>query len=505
MSEVNVHEITVDQAHDGFRAGAFTAYDLTSAFLHRIQKLDKSGPRINSTLAISTSALKEAQGLDAYFQQHGEFKGRIHGIPILVKDQADTAEIETMYGSGACKGNIPAADAFIVHKLKSEGAIILGKTVMSEWASTWFSASSASNWEFTHNPYKLGYDVGGSSSGSAAAVAANFALLAVAEDTGGSIRCPASFTNTFGIRCTPGLISRAGFCPLVKVQDTPGPIARTVRDMALMLDCMVGFDVEDPFTGIAATAASLGLPRGGSYASTLTSGLPLAKLKGARIGVVRALFGPATDTSCAAVNSVIEVAFDTLKLEGTAFIDIDIPNLKHHMTFTPTYLQRSRSDINSFLATKPHLPQDIANIIPKEPTEEFLHFTSQMAHGPADPTTDPTYLSKILARDEFKRSLDSAIAANQLDALAFPDVQIPPPKHEDATNGRFPTCWDFPVNTLLASQARLPAVSMPVGFTADGLPVGLELVGLEYAEQSLIELARGVEILIGGRRAPLNL
>jgi Asp-tRNA(Asn)/Glu-tRNA(Gln) amidotransferase A subunit family amidase len=499
---VQVTEITIAQAHDGIRNGTLTASDLASAFLDRIQKLDKDGPRINSTLALSTTALEEAGQLDAYFKEHGTFKGRLHGIPILVKDQADTVGMETMYGSGACKGNIPTSDAFVVQKLKSEGAIILGKTTMSEWASTWFSASSASDWEFTHNPYKLGYDVGGSSSGSAAAVAANFAILAVAEDTGGSIRCPASFTNTFGIRCTPGLVSRSGFCPLVKVQDTPGPIARTVQDMALMLDCLVGFDSSDLFTGIAATAASLGLPKGGSYASTLSSELPLSKMKKARIGVIRSLFGSSTDPACAAVNFVIETAFSKLSAQGTTFIDIEIPNLEHYMTFTPTYLQRSRSDINAFLATKPHLPQDIAAIVPSTSPKEFLDFTCQMAHGPEDPSTDPTYLTKILDRDEFKRILDCTMASNQLDALAFPDVQIPPPKHEDATNGRFPTCWDFPVNTLLASQSRLPAVSMPVGFTEEGLPVGLEFVSFEFGEQHLIELARGVEIVVDGRRAP---
>ncbi|KAK4956881.1 hypothetical protein LTR10_006410 [Elasticomyces elasticus] len=340
--------------------GSFSAEDLTAAYLDRIARLDKAGPRINSTLAISSTALDEARILDAHYRAHGSFKGRLHGVPILVKDQADTAGMETLYGSATCRGNTPIEDAFVVSKLKYAGAIILGKTTMSEWASTWCSATSATNWEPTLNPYKLDHDVGGSSCGSAAAVAANLALLAVAEDIGGSIRCPASFTNLVGLRPTPGLISRSGFCPLVKVQDTPGPVARTVEDCARMLDCMVGFDPKDPFTGIAATAQKLGLPKGGSYASGLAGGRN--SIKTARIGVLRQLFGSDPDPACRAVNEVLSTAMDSLRQVGTTFVDVQMDKLSHYMTCTPTYLQRSRSDINSFLATKPHLPQDIVDI-----------------------------------------------------------------------------------------------------------------------------------------------
>jgi amidase len=501
MSEIeHFSELTIGQAHKAFRSGAYSVQDLTAAYLERIRHFDKSGPEINSTLAISQTALAEAQKLDEDYAKTSNFRGRLHGIPILIKDQADTAGVETMYGSGACRGNVPERDAFLVHKLKTEGAIILGKTTMSEWASTWFSHSSASNWKPTKNPYKLDHDVGGSSCGSAAAVAANFALLAVAEDTGGSIRCPASFTNLVGLRPTPGLVSRSGFCPLVKVQDTPGPVARTVQDCALFFDCMVGFDADDSYTGVAAMAKSLGLPQGGSYAFRLDQGI--SRIRKAKFGVLRQLFGSDSDPHCRAVNSVIDGALAALEKNGTTIIDVHLDRLEHYMTFTPTYLQCSRSDINSFLTTKPHLPQDVADIVPEEATEEFLSFTSQITHGPLDSAKDPEYLRKILDRDEFKRKLDCLMASLELDALVFPDVQIPPPKHEDATNGRFPTCWDFPVNTLLASQARLPAITVPAGFTADGLPVGLELVSYEYHEQALFELARGIEIIVGARRVP---
>lgn len=493
---MDIEELSISQVHENYRNGTWTCENLTQAFLDRIQRLDKSGPRINSTLAISTVAVKEAIALDEYFSKHEQFQGRLHGIPVLVKDQADTKGMVTTYGSSIAKNNTPDKDAFIVEKLKSEGAIILGKTTMGDWATTWFSTSSATDWEFTHNPYKLGYDVGGSSSGSAAAVAANFCVLAVAEDTGGSIRCPASFTNTVGLRCTPGLVSRTGFCPLVKTQDTPGPIARTVRDCALMLDCLVGFDEDDEWTIAAVTGPK---PSGGSYAAQLDPTI----VTSARIGLIRSLFGPDSDPYCRLVNSVINKAIEKLTEAGTTFIDVELSRLTHYMENTPTYLVRSRSDINEFLATKPHLPSDIASIMPKDPPHPSLDFTSQVAHGPEDPNTDSTYLQRLLDRDEFQRRLTCLMVSNGLDALAFPDVQVPPPHHEDSVNGRFKTCWDFPTNTLLASQARVPAISVPVGFTDDGLPVGLELVSWEYREQALLQLASGVEYYVPSRKAPV--
>lgn len=263
-----------------------------------------------------------------------------------------------------------------------------------------------------------------------------------------------------------------------------------------MLDCLVGFDPDDEWTVAAVTGPK---PSGGSYVAHLDPKM----VTGARIGVIRSLFGPDSDPSCSLVNNVVNKAFETLAKAGTTFIDVQLPRLKHYMSTTPAYLVRSRSDINGFLATKPHLPQDIASIMPKDPPHASLDFTSQVAHGPENPNTDSTYLQRLLDRDEFQRSLTCLMVSNGLDALAFPDVQIPPPRHEDSTNDRFKTCWDFPTNTLLASQARVPAISVSVGFTEDGLPVGLELVSWEYREQALLQLASGVEYYIPSRRAPV--
>ncbi|KAI4603429.1 hypothetical protein KJ359_003239 [Pestalotiopsis sp. 9143b] len=370
---------------------------------------------------------------------------------------------------------------------------------MAEWACAWYSANGATDYAFTKNPYGVDHDVGASSGGSAAAIAANFAILAVAEDTGGSIRVPSSFCNIVGLRPTPGLISRSGFCSLLKLHDTPGPMARTVTDCAIMLDSMVGFDPRDEYTEYAATAAAVGLPRGGSYSAFLEDGPK--KLAASKIGVVRQLFGSDSNPDYRAAHSVMMSAMDKLQRHGTTFVGVHIDDLEHDLHYTQTYLIRARTDINSFLATKPHLPSDIASIVPAEPARPWLSLLSSAAHGPEDATSDSTYADRMLARDAFKRKVGATIAALGLDALVLPDSKIPPPRIEDAASGKFPA-ESFPVNTFFASQACLPAISVPAGLTEDGLPVGLELVGLEHQEQSLLELAKGVEVVIRGRQVP---
>ncbi|KAF2654820.1 putative amidase family protein [Lophiostoma macrostomum CBS 122681] len=509
---LDVRELTISQIHAAYLAGTYTSHDLTTAYLHRIYTLDLStSPTphpIRSTLALSPHALQTAATLDTHLQTHKSLTGPLHGIPILLKDQIDTAGLTTTYGSYAGKGNIPSTDAFIVQKLKAAGAIILGKTSMSEWATSWFSASSATlpPWTFTSNPYSPHpthpHDVGASSGGSAAAVAANLCVVAVAEDTGGSVRVPASFCNLVGLRCTPGLVSRRGLCPLLKVQDTPGPVARTVEDCARLFDAMVGFDARDEWCGV-----HLRIPpaaRTQKYAEGLGEGF----LRGARIGVVRELFGDARDVYCRAVNRVVEGAIERLGERGMVFVDVEIPKLKHYMFTTPTYLQSSRSDINGFLAERPGMPNDIAEIVTPE-NRPFLALTAGVAAGPLDPCTDPGYAKQLTDQAEFVRVLSKLMYEQSLDALAFPDVQIPPPKHADATNGRFREAWDFPVNTLLASQARWPAITVPAGFTSglaeqegDGLPVGIEFVSWELREKELLLIAKGVENVLSARRAP---
>lgn len=230
--------LTIRKAHEDFQTRAFTCRQLVSHYLNHIDKLDKSGTNLNVTLAISSTALPEADALDECLTKEGRLKGPLHGIPIAVKDQAATANLTTTYGSIAARDHIPSEDATLIKKFKAAGAIILCKATLPDFATSWFSTSSLSG--TTRNPHDLKRDPGDSSSGTAAAIAADLALLGLGEDTGGSIRLSSSFCGLVGLRPTPGMISRAGMSPLLVPQDTPGPMCRTVLDTALMFDAMVG-------------------------------------------------------------------------------------------------------------------------------------------------------------------------------------------------------------------------------------------------------------------------
>ncbi len=213
-----IEELTIDVMHEMLRSGSLTTRALVEAYLERIEAIDRSGPQLNSIVTVNPAALDEADRLDAAFAASGQFTGPLHGVPVVVKDQAETKDIMTTFGSIAQDGYMPESDATVITKLKEAGAIILAKTSMPDFATSWFGISSKTG--TTKNPYVLSHDPGGSSSGSAAAVAANLAMVGVGEDTGGSIRLPASFTNLVGVRVTPGLIGRTGMSPLVTFQDT---------------------------------------------------------------------------------------------------------------------------------------------------------------------------------------------------------------------------------------------------------------------------------------------
>lgn len=313
------------------------------------------------------------------------------------------------------------------------------------------------------------------------------------EDTGGSIRVPASFCNLVGLRPTVGLVSRNGLSPLVKLQDTPGPMTRTVRDAALMLDVLVGFDPKDLYTTAAVVA---GPPRGGSYAATLSE----STLSKARIGVLNSVFGQESDAECASVNKVVRNALSQFTT-GTTLVDIEIPNLDYYLGFTSTYLSRSRYDIDNFLAAHPIIKGvTVENIYNAKNFHQALPLFERLSTGIKTPYEDPQYAQRLEERDEFQRLVMSIMAEHSLDAIAYPSVQIPPPTVADVVGTRFRQ--NFPTNTVVGSQLRQPAISVPVGFTENGLPVGLELLGMPYAEQKLLELAYGVEKLTKARRAP---
>ena len=369
----------------------------------------------------------------------------------------------------------------------------------SDWATNWFSTSSLS--DITRNPYASDRDVGGSSSGTASSIAADLAILGLGEDTGGSIRLPASFCGLVGLRPTVGMISRYGMSPLVVPQDTPGPMCRTVRDAAIMMDVLVGFDENDNYTTANLIA---GEPRGGSYAA----GLDAAKPENLRIGVLTELFGDDADPEMSPINKCVRGALATLRSHGAKVIDITIPNLKQYFISTSLYQTRAQNDIDTFFKTTTHSPslRDLSvQSIFSDPSawHERLDLFKLIASSPHNPHDDPDYAEKMLAQEEFRRVILVTMATTEVDLLAFPSCKIGAPKTADVLRGRW-GIYDFPTNTLLASQAVLPAVGVCVGMTEGEvrLPVGLELVGVPYSEQGLLEAGAVVERVVGGRISP---
>ncbi|MBG6053761.1 Asp-tRNA(Asn)/Glu-tRNA(Gln) amidotransferase A subunit family amidase [Salinibacterium sp. CAN_S4] len=488
---IPIEEATIASIQEGYRTGAFTTREVVQAYLDRIETVDRAGASLNSIITVSSTALAEADALDAAFAASGELSGSLHGVPIVVKDQVETAGIITTFGSAATGDYLPAKDASAIARLKASGAIILAKTTMPDFATSWFSTSSKS--EVTKNPYDLSRDPGGSSSGSAAAVAANLGLVGIGEDTGGSIRLPASFCNLVGVRVTPGLISRTGMSSLVVPQDTSGPMTRTVMDSAKLLDALVGFDADDDYTSVVAIAR---------HAGSYTDGLENATLAGKRIGVLREAFADSSDPEGAAVNAVIEAALSRFVAAGATLVEVTIPRLMEMVGFTSLYFSRSLQDMNAFIAARPEL--GVTSIDALYEAGKFhpkLDLFEGIATGPKSMKDDPDYLDRTLAQGEFQRSVLAIVAEHELDAIVFPDTKLPAPTHEDVYSDRW-TCLTYPTNTVIASQLYFPAITVPAGFTDSGLPVGIELMSVPYDEGRLLKVARGVEVATAARRAP---
>jgi Asp-tRNA(Asn)/Glu-tRNA(Gln) amidotransferase A subunit family amidase len=490
-TKFQIEETTIDGIHTAYKSHALTAEVLVAGYLERIEKIDKSGPKINSIISVNPQALSAAKALDAEYAKSGKLAGPLHGIPVVVKDQVETKDVMTTFGSAAQNGYIPKDDATVIKKMKAAGAIILAKTAMPDYATSWFAFCSQIG--ETKNPYFLSRDPGGSSGGTAAAVSANLATVGVGEDTGGSIRLPSSFTNLVGVRVTPGLISRNGMSPLVVFQDTAGPMARTVRDAAILLDSMVGYDQTDEYT-----VASIVAGHKGSYADAIDTN----SLDGARLGVVRNVFGNNSDPEAAAVNRVVEKALATLKAAGAKLVDIEIPNVVDHIVETSLYLTHSRHDINKFLAARPNLPTGSLEAVKAsgkfDPTLDLL---IDIFEAPKKPEDDPDYYRKLAARDRFQRLVVGIMAKNQLDAIVFPCVQVLPPTKKDIRAGKH-KCLEFPTNTLIASQTWMPSICVPAGFSEEGIPVGMEIVVPPYHEPDLFRLGSGFEAVTKNRRAP---
>jgi len=490
INGIPLETASIAQIHAAMYAGRVTARELVEAYLGRISAYDQAGPALNSIVTLSPDALGRADELDASLKASGPV-GPLHGIPILIKDCLETADMPTSFGSEIFADYMAGEDATVLKNIKAAGAIILGKTTLPDWATSWFAYSSRSG--LTQNPYDLDRDPGGSSSGTGAAIASGFATVGLGTDCGGSVRLPSSFCNLVGVRSTPGLISRKGCNPLVSFQDTIGPMGRSVADVVRVFSVMAGFDVNDPLTYAYSVARA---PK--TYLGSL---VPDA-LVGLKIGVVRNAFGSDEDANAGPVNKVMEVALEELAAGGAELVDVEIPDLTDFIVATSLYLVKSKYDIDKFLSAKSDAPaSSVAEIVASGRYHKKLDLLEGIAAGPDDPFADPAYYPGYIAREDFMKTVVNLMEANGLAALVYPTSQVVPPTRAQTDSGEWNTL-NFPTNTLIGSQTWMPAMSVPAGLTEAGLPVGMEILTRPYDEPTMFQVGFGFEQVSSHRVHP---
>ena len=492
IDNTSLVDASIAQIHTAMFRGKVSARQLVDAYLARIEAYDQKGPLLNAIVTLNAGARAQAEALDGLLAR-GTTVGPLHGIPIVIKDCLETSDMPTSFGSEVFADYRAATDATVVANLKAAGAIILGKTTLPDWATSWFAYSSRSG--ETRNPYDLERDPGGSSGGTGCAVASGYAAVGLGTDCGGSVRVPASFCNLVGVRSTPGLISRQGCNPLVGFQDTIGPMGRSVTDVARVFDVMVGHDPADPLT----YAYSVARAPATYLACLVTDGL-----RGMRVGVLRNAFGADGHPDAAPVNTVMAAALDELRAGGASLVDVEIPQLSQWLVDTSLYVVRSKYDIDCFLESRPGAPaRSVDEIVSSGRYHRMLDLLEGIAAGPRDPFSDPAYYPAYAAREEFMKLIVNLMAKHQLDVMVYPTVQVVPPKRTDCDSGVWGTLT-FPTNTLIASQSWMPAMTIPAGFTPAGLPVGMEILARPYDEPTLFKVGYGFERLIGHRRHPAS-
>lgn len=481
-----VSAMSATELASSIRAGKITSEDAVNAHLSRINAYDDNGPMIQSIISLNPNALKEAQTMDAEVKK-GQFRGALHGVPILIKDNIETRELPTTAGSLALIDNDTGRDAPIVARLRQEGAIILGKTNLSEWAN-FRSNRSISGWSgvggLTRNPHSLSRSACGSSAGSGAAVAAFFAPLALGTETNGSITCPAAMNGIVGFKPTVGLLSRTNIVPLSPRQDSAGPMARTVRDVALMLTIMAGSDAKDPATINADD-------RRRDYVASLDEGIA-----GMRIGVFRWAEG-----NNAAVSSAFSDALDVLVDQGAILVEITEfqPDPVMFMSGETLLHTEFKQALNTYLASAaPNVAvRSLSDLIAFNEAhadrELALFDQSILIKTEASPdTNDPEYIKNVLAITVAARTngIDKLMQDHDVQVLIMPSAKPASPIDTSFTSrpvgGPLGAGW-------LAAMAGYPALSVPMG-DHDGLPLGLMIVGTAWDETTILKVGHTYEI-----------
>jgi len=456
--------------------GRLTAADLVDFYLARIAAYDDAGPLLNAFITVNPEARDEAARLDAERAQRGP-RSLLHGIPVVLKDNINTLDMPTTAGSAVLAGFVPSDDAFQAARLRAAGAIILGKVNMQEFARSIHTNSSVIG--RTLSPYVIDRNVGGSSGGTGVAVTADLATVGLGSDTCGSIRIPSAFNSLFGLRPTVGLSSRSGVIPLSTSEDTVGPLARTVADLAIVLDATVGSDPADPVTAGAATHQP------DSYLDFVDPN----GLVGARIGVMDSLFG-----APGPVSNATRAALAQMEAAGATLVHVEIPGRSAILgNATSVFLREWAFATEAYFSAYPDAP--IASLDDVLAAGDYLPETgSLLRRAVAIATLDTAeYAAAVAARAQAAAAITAVLDEHELDALAYPSIQVASARNGVNQEGN---------NCGTAAVSGLPALSVPAGLESTGMPVGIDLLGRAFAEPTLIRIASGYEAAVDPRVEP---
>ena len=472
----DVLEKTIPELAAAMAAGTVTSQTLVQAYLARIDAYDHRGPAINAMITVNPNALAQAAALDRERTARGS-RGPLHGIPIILKDNYDTADLPTTAGSIALKGSIAERDGFQVRKLRDAGVVVIGKANLHEFARGITTVSSLGGQ--TRNPYDTTRNPGGSSGGTGAAIAANFAAVGMGTDTCGSIRYPSAHNSLAGLRPTLGLSSRSGIVPLSLSQDVGGPLARTVTDLAIVLDATAGVDPADPITSRGA----------GRIPASYLASLDRDGLRGARLGVLLPLFGEAQDDQRA--GSVVRTAIQAMEQRGAQTVPVASGQVPTETDGVAIIRFDFASNINAYLRGTPKAPvRSHDEILEKHLLMPALEQTFRRDVASID---SDEYRAMVAKHEALRASLLKIMDDHQVVALVYPTLRRTAAKIGEPQAGG---------NCAASAATGLPAITVPAGFADDGMPVGVELLGRPFSEPELLKLAYAFEQATHHRHPP---
>ena len=491
MAAVNILEATIDDIHGAYRSGAMTCRELVQAYLDRIAKFDKHGPAINALITVNSEALDEAERLDAAYKASGPV-GSLHGIPVIIKDQADVKGMPTTLGSLLFKNYYPDRESFVAEKLRQAGAVILGKATLGELGG---GDTHGSLFGSTRNPYDPERTVGGSSGGSAASVSANFTTVAVGQEGLASIRRPSTWNGITGMRPSAGLVSRGGvYGCWPEVFGSLGPMARTVTDLAKLLDVMVGYDPEDPITA-----------RGiGHIPNTFTRFLDKGGLKGVRLGVLRESIGLNTEPDSEdfkKVSAVFDKAVAELRGAGAEIVDpIAIPEIKALLAKRSGGPGDTDESFKNYFGRSANPPFKTPEEVIAAP--EFAKVVKRSQDRFKRKPEATKHYESLKAQDQLMTNFLKVMADHNLDAIVHKAVEHQPTLIKDWIAPPFVDQKGAPhLNTFLV---YVPTIVVPAGFTSDNLPAGLCFIGRPYDDGNLIKFAYAYEQATHHRKPPAS-